>query len=70
MPIFAFKCDSCEVDREVITKYGVEEVPCECGGTSRKQPSYKSVALGLPNGHIGIRNNGGVRLKEFKEPKI
>jgi len=57
MPIYAYKCDACGVEKELIKKYEEKEVPCECeGGLLKRQLSFNSVALGLPNGHFAIRS--------------
>lgn len=67
MPLYTFKCDKCQAQRDYLTTYGTKVVKCvECEGEAHYQPSYMSNATGLPNGSAANRsksrikkNNGG-----------
>jgi putative FmdB family regulatory protein len=56
MPFYSFKCENCEIEDEKLVKMGTEETECSgCGGQMKKLPSFRTVALGLPNGFHTIR---------------
>ena len=57
MPIYEFKCASCGDNREYIVKMGQKVTKCQiCEGEAHYQLSFNTVSIGLPNGHIGIKN--------------
>lgn len=60
MPLYSFKCDNCQLEKDYLVTFETKEVACkECGETAKKQPSYKFAAHGLPNGHNTRR--GGIK---------
>lgn len=57
MPFYSFKCPKCQTQRDELVKYGVESTACrDCGEPTVKLPSFKSVAVGLPNGFAATRS--------------
>lgn len=58
MPFYTFKCPKCLVTKDELVRMGTESTTCaECGSPTEKQPSFKTVALGLPNGFASTRSN-------------
>ncbi|MNV61004.1 Zinc ribbon domain protein [compost metagenome] len=57
MPIYEFKCTSCEHVFDDIVKMGTTEIECtKCGEPSKKTiNSFLFAAHGLPNGHNAVR---------------
>jgi putative FmdB family regulatory protein len=57
MPFYTFKCPKCNTQRDELVRMGTESTTCaECGTSTEKQPSFKAVALGLPNGFHTMKN--------------
>lgn len=57
MPMYTFKCESCDYQTDYYVKMDQREVPCKkCRQRAVYQLSFKTVSTGLPNGHIGIKN--------------
>lgn len=58
MPIYTFKCEKCNVEREEIVRIGTESTDCPtCGAPTVKLPSFRFNAHGLPNGFSANRSN-------------
>lgn len=56
MPIYEFKCTSCEKVQEQIVPMGTQTVECSCGAQAKKtMNSFLFAAHGLPNGHNAVR---------------
>jgi putative FmdB family regulatory protein len=57
MPFYTFKCPKCNVTADELVRMGTESTKCaECGEDTVKQPSFKTFALGLPNGFASTRS--------------
>lgn len=58
MPLYTFKCGTCDHTQDYLVKMGTEKTDCKkCGQEATKQLSYKFAATGLPNGHIAIKGH-------------
>jgi putative FmdB family regulatory protein len=57
MPFYSFKCPKCNVTADELVRMGTGSTVCKtCGTETEKQPSFKTVALGLPNGFASTRS--------------
>lgn len=58
MPFYEFRCENCGDQREYLVKMMQKTTKCQvCNGPAVYQMSFMTVSTGLPNGHIGIKNN-------------
>ena len=56
MPLYLFKCNLCNQEKEYIKSFDTKQFPHEnCEGTMEKQMSFKFNGLGLPNGFSSTR---------------
>lgn len=57
MPFYTFFCPKCNVTADELVRMGTETTECKtCGTQTEKLPSFKTVALGLPNGFASTRS--------------
>lgn len=57
MPFYSFKCTKCQTEIEALVRMGTESTTChECGEPTVKLPSFRTVAIGLPNGFAATRS--------------
>lgn len=57
MAFYTFKCPNCDVTKDELVKVGTESTVCkECGTDTEKQLSFRSSAIGLPNGFAATRS--------------